>query len=172
MTSQEQLINRIMAFDIDEADVQMPLTSRLAREQTWTHAFSWRVVTEYKRFIVLAMIAGHPVTPSEQVDQVWHLHLLYTRSYWHYLCRDILGQELHHGPTKGGTAEGKKFFDWYRQTLESYERIFKDKPPLDIWPKPKDRFKNAGSWKWYNSSHFILVRIPTFLRPSYWFKFS
>ncbi|MEK6230809.1 MAG: hypothetical protein N2A42_03075 [Luteolibacter sp.] len=35
-------------------------------------------MTEYKRFVALAMLAGHPVTPSEEVDQAWHLHLVYT----------------------------------------------------------------------------------------------
>ena len=91
------LIERIMAFELDDSCAHLPFTARLAREQGWTHVFAGRVVTEYKRFVVLAMLAGHPVTPSEEVDQVWHLHLVYTRSYWQGLCRDVLGRELHHG---------------------------------------------------------------------------
>lgn len=27
------------------------------------------------------MVLGHPCTPSDQVDQVWHLHLLHTVSF-------------------------------------------------------------------------------------------
>jgi hypothetical protein len=37
-------------------------------------------------------ISTHIVTPSEQVDQVWHLHLTYTRSYWDEFCPNVLGQ--------------------------------------------------------------------------------
>ena len=105
----EALLARIMAFEPDESGAQLPFTARLAREQGWTHVFAGRVVQEYKRFVALAMLSGHPVTPSEEVDQAWHLHLVYTRSYWHGLCRDVLGRDLHHGPTAGGADENGKF---------------------------------------------------------------
>jgi len=36
---------------------------------------------EYKRFAFLAVAAGHPVSPSEAVDQPG-LHLTYTENYW------------------------------------------------------------------------------------------
>ena len=120
----DSLTARILAFEIDTPGAQLPFTSRLAREQGWSHVHAGRVVMEYKRFLVLAMTAGHPVTPSVQVDQVWHLHMIYTESYWHGLCRDVLGRDLHHGPTKGGVEEGAKFTDWYERTLASYRRVF------------------------------------------------
>jgi hypothetical protein len=74
------LLEKIEAFPLDEPGAALPFTSRLAREQAWSHAFAGRVTHEYLRFIYLAMAAGHPVTPSEQVDQAWHLHLIDTRS--------------------------------------------------------------------------------------------
>lgn len=76
------------------------------------------MVDEYRRFAFLAIEAGHPVTPSEEVDQAWHL--TYTRSYWQRFCGETLKCELHHEPTQGGPAEGRKFHDWYSRTLESY----------------------------------------------------
>ncbi|MBN9062810.1 MAG: hypothetical protein J0H41_10255 [Rhizobiales bacterium] len=88
------------------------------------------------------MTAGHPVTPSEEVDQVWHLHLAYTRSYWDDLCGTVLGGPLHHGPTRGGKRERTRYDQQYRQTLDSYERAFGGKPPKDIWPGPEERFRN------------------------------
>jgi hypothetical protein len=48
---------------------------------------------------------------------------------------------LHHEPTLGGQAENQKFDDWYSKTLESYERFFGAKPPIEIWSIPKDRFE-------------------------------
>jgi len=158
------LLNAIMAFELDVPGAQLPFTSRLAREQGWTHVFAGRVITEYKRFVVLAMLAGHPVTPSEEVDQVWHLHMVYTRSYWHDLCRDVLGRELHHGPTAGGADENEKFADWYGKTLDSYRRLFGNDAPPEIWPTPEKRFTNAGRNQWVDTSAFWLLRKPAFMR--------
>ncbi|MEM8671232.1 MAG: TIGR04222 domain-containing membrane protein [Planctomycetota bacterium] len=145
-----EFIDKVESFDIDPGAKTLRFVDRLSRENNWTVEFSQRVEREYKRFCILAMIAGHPVTPSEQVDQAWHLHLTYTRSYWNRFCTDTLGGPLHHEPTAGGVAEGEKFRDWYAETLASYERIFDSAPPRDIWPNPEDRFAHAGSWKWVN----------------------
>ncbi|WP_294328176.1 hypothetical protein [uncultured Sphingomonas sp.] len=46
----------------------------------------------------------------------------YTRDYWHRLCRDIVGRDIHHEPTSG------------------YRFTFCESPPADIWPDPADRF--------------------------------
>lgn len=160
-TSQTSLRERVEAFALDQAGASLPFTSRLAREQGWSHAFAGRVATEYKRFVVLAIEAGHPVTPSVQVDQAWHLHLVYTRSYWQGLCREVLGQDLHHEPTTGGGAETAKFVDWYSRTLESYRRIFREEPPADIWPAPERRFAEAPKARWVDEAKFWLLPKPS-----------
>lgn len=164
------LREKIESFQLDGPEATLPFTSRLAREQGWDHAFAGRVASEYLRFIHLAMAAGHPVTPSEQVDQAWHLHLIYSRSYWNDLCRDTLGQDLHHGPTAGGSSEDAKFVDWYRKTLESYRRIFGEVPPADIWPDPDARFCDAGAGRWIDSTKFWLIPRPRWTRRSHWRK--
>ncbi len=155
-----QLRSRIEAFELDDPQAVLPFTSRLAREHAWTHAFAARVVVEYKRFICLAMVAGHPVTPSEAVDQAWHLHLVYTKSYWQRFCRDVLGKELHHEPTQGGMQEGEKFTDWYLKTLESYQRIFGEHPPGEIWPDAKTRFANPAALSWVDRSRCWVIPKP------------
>lgn len=150
----QAFVRRVEAFEIDPGEKVLRFADRLARENDWSLAFAERVIREYKRFCILAMRAGHPVTPSEQVDQAWHLHLTYTRSYWERFCRDELGGPLHHEPTAGGSAEGHKFRDWYQETLDSYERFFDERPPVDIWPSPENRFKHAGDWKWVNVGRY------------------
>lgn len=157
---QQQLWDRIMAFSIDEGDEQLTFGKRLARENGWSHAFADRVVDEYKRFMFLAIVAGHPVTPSDEVDQAWHLHLTYTRSYWDSFCGNVLGQPIHHGPTKGGRDEGRKFRDWYQRTRESYKSFFGEQPPSDIWPGPKVRFGHAPYFQRVNTRMNWVVRKP------------
>ena len=137
---QRALLIRIAGFSIDEGQPELTFSGRLARENGWTGEYSARVVVEYLRFVGLAMVSGHVVTPSEQVDQAWHLHLTYTRSYWLRLCEEVLGRPLHHGPTRGGEAESRKYVEQYERTLRSYEEIFGVRPPADIWPKAEIRF--------------------------------
>jgi uncharacterized protein (TIGR04222 family) len=134
------LYRRIMAFPIDDEGVELTFAARLARENGWDRAYAERVILEYKRFVFLAMTAGHPVTPSEQVDQAWHLHLTYTRSYWERFCGELLGRPLHHVPTKGGADEGRKHVDQYVQTLDTYREVFGKEPPADVWPDADTRF--------------------------------
>lgn len=138
----EVLWQKILDFQIDDPDAAFSFTDRLARENDWPLEFALRCVQEYKRFIFLACISDQPCTPSDEVDQVWHLHLLYTRSYWNELCRDTLGKEIHHGPTKGGQAEKTKYINLYEETKKLYEGTFESAPPEDIWPPCAVRFGN------------------------------
>jgi hypothetical protein len=133
LAEHQDLLNRIQAFSFDEGECALPFAVRLARENQWSDMHAERVISEYKRFMFLAMVAGHPVSPSDEVDQVWHLHLHYTRSYWQRFCGEVLGRELHHDPTTGGRDEKNKFEHWYDRTLESYRRFF-GAAPQDIWP--------------------------------------
>jgi hypothetical protein len=133
------LWRRIEAHSPGYPDASLGFVQRLARENGWTEAYAARVLLEYKRFVYLAATLQHPVTPSDQVDQAWHLHLTYTRDYWEVFCPQVLGQPLHHDPTRGGGAERTKFFDWYERTLAAYREVFGN-PPQDIWPGPERRF--------------------------------
>lgn len=107
----DELLERLDAFEIDDADSRFRFSDRLARENGWSAEFCRRVIEEYKCFAFLAVAAGHPVTPSDQVDLVWRLHLLYTRSYRQDFCEGVLRKPLHHGPTRGGNSEREKFHD-------------------------------------------------------------
>src|SRR6478735_1062085 len=110
---ENELWMRIEQFELDEPGVAFKFSDRLARENGWTKAYAKRVIKEYKKFIFLCCISTHGVTPSDPVDQAWHLHLTYTRSYWIDLCKNTLNREIHHNPTKGGQKEAEKFDGFY-----------------------------------------------------------
>ncbi|HEX6368185.1 MAG TPA: hypothetical protein VF006_04600 [Longimicrobium sp.] len=156
----EGLRARIQAFSPDEPGIVFPFSARLARENGWTRAYAERVVEEYRRFLYLAMTAGHVVTPSEQVDQAWHQHLTYTRSYWDDLCGRVLGRPLHHEPTKGGSAESGKFADLYARTLDSYRAAFCAEPPRDVWPAPAERFAGKAHVRQVSDATHWIIRKP------------
>lgn len=146
-----------MNFEIGSKSDSLTFIDRLARENGWSRIFAERCVIEYKRFIYLAMISDAPVTPSDQVDQVWHLHLTYTVSYWLEFCGNILGKPLHHGPTKGGVIEANKYHSQYQKTLDRYLMAFNEAPSSDIWPSCHQRFHNAGKFVRLNSNDYVLI---------------
>jgi hypothetical protein len=128
----------LLSYPIGPADAALSFAQRLARENGWSAAYAARVIVEYKRFCFLAVTGAEEVTPSDQVDQVWHLHLTYSRDYWERFCPEVLGRSLHHGPTKGGQTESGRFFEQYARTLRNYEATF-GQPPADIWPDARRR---------------------------------
>ncbi|MFN0060599.1 MAG: glycine-rich domain-containing protein [Planctomycetota bacterium] len=156
--SELTLWEKLSTFQIGPEDCALSFVDRLARENGWSRKFARNVVDEYKRFLLLAVSAGHPVTPSDAVDQAWHLHLTYSDSYWNELCPHVLGRALHHGPTRGGANEDEKYRDWYARTLSSYRRIFGTDPPTAVWPDVAARFQNADAFQRVNTSEHFLIR--------------
>jgi len=138
--SDHPLWQRLSDYEIGPPDAPFSFAQRLARENRWSEDFAERVIGEYRRFCFLAVTSGHEVTPSDQVDQAWHLHLTYSRDYWKVFCPQVLCCDLHHGPTAGGTAEKARYYEQYAQTLRSYESTFGHSPPPDIWSDAARRF--------------------------------
>ncbi len=141
---QPELWSKISAFQLDDPSAALTFTERLARENGWTLDYSLAAVEEYKKFMYLLCIATHPLTPSDEVDQVWHLHLIYTHSYWLDFCKNTLGRDIHHGPTKGGQHEKDKFTNWYQLTKDLYAKEFGHPAPAHYWPDHDIRFRNIN----------------------------
>ena len=159
MITDPELLESLKEFNFNDDGVEFGFADRLARENGWNARFTQRVLEEYRRFLYLSQVTQHPVTPSEEVDRAWHLHLCYTRSYWIDLCGGVLQAEFHHGPTKGGNSEAEKFRDWYEETIKSYEREFGHAPPADIWPSIEDRFRRNRT-QWVDRSRYWVVSKP------------
>lgn len=154
----QALWEKLEGFQLDDNNAVFDFSARLSKENGWQREFTTRAIQEYKRFLLLAMHAGNPVTPGEAVDQVWHLHLVYTRSYWQMLCGEILGRPLHHEPTKGGALEGGKYREQYQRTLDSYRQMFGEEPPTDIWTSVEHCFR-PKVLRWVDvSRHWTLTK--------------
>jgi hypothetical protein len=130
------------AMRIEPPGAALPFTARLAIENGWDAQFADAVYGEYLRFVYLSASVDAPLTPSDEVDQAWHLHLAYSRHYWDVLCGKILRRPFHHGPTAGGSAEAARHRSQYERTLASYRAAFGASPPQDIWPPAARRFRS------------------------------
>ncbi|PIF43791.1 hypothetical protein CLU96_0707 [Chryseobacterium sp. 52] len=127
------LWSRIQSFSLDASDADFPFSKKLAKEEHWTLDFAQKAIQEYKKFVYLCCILPNGASPSETVDKVWHMHLIYTQNYWDEFCPNILKRKLHHHPSKGGFNEKTKHRDWFSDTLKSYHEVFKQEAPKDIW---------------------------------------
>jgi len=153
------LWGRISAYQIDQADVIIPFSRKLAQTEGWTRRFCLLAIEEYKKFVYLCCISKNGASPSIVVDKVWHMHLLYTTEYWKEFCPKILERELHHFPNVGGINDYHKHQDWYLETLKLYINIFRQNPPEVFWRLPKEiipfllpengnKIKSTGQFTW------------------------
>ena len=127
-----ELYQNICEFRLDNPTDLFPFTVKLAWEYRWTEIYTLRATIEYKKFVFLATIADRLVSPSMTIDRVWHSHLLYTYTYWHDFCGEVLHKPLHHYPGGGGADELVKDRQRYQDTLALYQTYF-GTPPTDIW---------------------------------------
>lgn len=155
----QDAFDRIWSHSFENDDLARDLVKRIALEQRWTLDKTRAAVLEYRKFCFLFLVSDHAVTPSVEVDAVWHTHLLYTRDYWDVFCKDVLKTPLHHGPTKGGQAEQSRFYDQYAKTLASYAKYF-GRPPEEFWPKSSKRFEKASNWRTVYTPDYLVMKNP------------
>ncbi|PKF75182.1 glycine-rich domain-containing protein [Chryseobacterium sp. PMSZPI] len=141
----ESLWKRIQEYSLDDPDVDFPFSKKLAKEENWNLDFTKRAIEEYKKFVYLCCILPKGASPSQIVDKVWHLHLIYTQSYWEDFCPNILRRPLHHHPSKGGKNENTKHQNWFLDTLKSYKEVFQCEIPRDIWLQ-KESISSKNNW--------------------------
>ena len=97
----------------------------------WVPLFATRALLEYRRFAFLALASSSMITPSECVDEVWHLHILHTQNYETFA--KACGTKLHHFP--GMPNEKERWDSQYDATHELYLSVFGENPPSSHWPK-------------------------------------
>ena len=153
--TEADLYRRICEFELDPPNAIFPFSAKLSWEYRWTGIFTYRAIQEYKKFVFLSQVVTHQVSPSTIVDRVWHLHLLYTHSYWNEFCGKVLQKPLHHLPSLGSKQEGLQYRHQYRQTLASYRHYF-GTAPSDIWNIPKLKGEPI-SYQWVNRSQYWLM---------------
>ncbi|WP_203364503.1 hypothetical protein [Bacillus sp. REN10] len=92
----------------------------LTNHPTWTdNDFDWRLF-ELKRYFILAKILKTVPMFSEEVDEVWHEMLMFTKEYEAF-SHKFYGSFLHHTPNIETVPipNERAFFDWmYLQLFE------------------------------------------------------
>lgn len=126
------LWNRINDFQFDEKSARFPFSLKVAKEYNWDIQFTAEAILEYKKYAFLSCILKN-TSPPVIIDKVWHIHLLYTKQYWHVWCKDILQKELHHNPASGGILEKQELMKASEDTKSKYQECFGIKPLKKYW---------------------------------------
>ena len=151
-----ELWARLESHQIGGPDGHVIFAQRLAFEQGWSEQVAAKVVNEYKRFCYLA-VTNPELTRSlsPAVDQVWHLHLTFTRSYWGEFCGDVLRHQLHHRPNRFGDRRFSK-----KNWTQCYKSTFGHRPPPTYWWPPADGPEECGrigSIRWLDNKSLVFV---------------
>ncbi len=98
-------------------------------ERLWDEERVARALHEYKQF--LALMYWNPeavLVPSEDIDEVWHTHVLNTARY-QADCETIFGCFQHHLPTFGESEEvQEEDMKGRDETLKLFEEAFGEAP--------------------------------------------
>jgi hypothetical protein len=98
-------------------------------ERLWDEERVERALHEYKQF--LALMHWNPeavLVPSEDIDEVWHTHVLNTARY-QADCETIFGRFQHHFPTFGESEEVQdEHVKGRGETLKLFEEAFGEVP--------------------------------------------
>jgi hypothetical protein len=71
---------------------------RMTIKHGWTEEKAEKAVSEYRKFLYLTQVFEQPVSPTNDIDAIWHEHILHTNKYA-LDCKKLFGKFLHHFPT-------------------------------------------------------------------------
>jgi hypothetical protein len=98
-------------------------------ERLWDEERVERALDEYRQF--LALMLWHPeafLVPSEDIDEVWHTHVLHTARY-EADCQTIFGRFQHHLPTSDESEDVRdEPLQGRDETLQFFEEAFGEVP--------------------------------------------
>lgn len=122
----QQVVNMIrVAEEIKHLDIQRIVNKAQSKHQ-WSDERKKHAEQRYRNFLLLAstLKEGEPIIPTQDIDAVWHEHILDTHAYMDD-CRRVFGYYLHHVPFFG-QPEPDRDADM-QKTEEAYQRLFGEK---------------------------------------------
>jgi len=102
-----------------------PVVRRLVDTECWSKKHALAACEQYRNFLFLMKKFGgdRELTPSFEIDEAWHAHILHTKKYIDF-CEQVFGKYLHHYPHlarhKGNAENLNKLFQ-HTQNLHKEE---------------------------------------------------
>ncbi|MCM1958214.1 hypothetical protein NCZ17_02355 [Acinetobacter modestus] len=96
---------------------------KLLESKGWSSSKIERAISDYKKYMALMKaMNGYQLVPNEEIDEVWHMHILDTRQYMQD-CDELFGEYIHHYPYFGMLSEENK--SQWLETQSLSENVWK-----------------------------------------------
>jgi len=128
------MVNYVYNFITNELSMPCGFSKILQEENLFGEEYTNRLISEYKKFLSLKFFVEQTIIPSERVEQVWLLHMSFTKHYSE-TCTKIFGKYEHYIPYGKSTSQLSSLETMYTFTLDTYESVFNVVAPTDIWSK-------------------------------------
>jgi hypothetical protein len=93
-------------------------------EGEWTHQRTMQAIAQYRQFLYLIYLyPNRSLVPSQDIDRVWHHHILDTMKYAQD-CQMLFGYFLHHFPYFGLRGESDRH-NW-QTAVEQTQALFQE----------------------------------------------
>jgi hypothetical protein len=121
--SDQCFLEKLAAVDFGPIAFQLMCSDS---DQTLTLTQATQAIEQYRRFLFLHhRHPNHPLVPSQEIDRVWHVHILDTAKYRED-CQFLFGRFIDHFPYfgVGNTAQQQTLKAAYLETQALYEQCF------------------------------------------------
>lgn len=99
------------------------------KQYKWSDSYAQAVLEEYQRFMhIRALDFG--TSPTDPIDQLWHIHILYTENYYDY-CMKKFGKFIHHSPDMSLDQKARQAR--IRKTIKIYSQLYPSILYPEIW---------------------------------------
>lgn len=104
------------------------ILERCKEDHGYTDADMSIIEREFKRFMILSIVSedGGPGMFNQDVDNLWHTFLLFTKEYADF-CEKCSGRFIHHAPKPSMTTTPEKaefIHEYFLSFVDSYEKTF------------------------------------------------
>lgn len=83
--------------NIQKLDLQLIIDRMLVKHE-WSLERTQQSIIEYRRYLYMTQKFDSSISPTKDVDMIWHEHILHTNKYA-IDCNKLFGRFLHHLPT-------------------------------------------------------------------------
>eukprot|EP01039_Chlorochromonas_danica_P003002 gene3002-3276_t len=115
-----------------QVDPEGHLRQQLLKIRGWREDRVDEAITAYAEFLTLLITSGEDLSPTDEIDKVWHAHILHTRDYEAFNTKYSPGKKLHHDPLRSLDQDARKFRAI--KTIELYKSTFgHERPKGKAW---------------------------------------
>eukprot|EP01039_Chlorochromonas_danica_P003037 gene3037-3313_t len=122
-----------------QVDPEGHLKQHLIEIKGWRESRVEKAIAAYAEFLTLLITSGDDLSPTDEIDKVWHAHILHTRDYEAFNIKYSPGKKLHHDPLRSLDQDARKF------RINNTQRVYKSILGRE---RPKGKAWKFYTWKY------------------------